>query len=81
MAQAVTHAMVPGKTVLLIAGARHVEPAVGVPQHLSPGVRIRSERLPEAPARKDYCAELREQFKRSDRTPSPSSDHDKPAKP
>jgi len=81
MAQAVTHAMVPGKTVLLIAGAKHVEPAVGVPQHLPPGVRIRSERLPQAPARKDYCAELREQFKRSDRTPSPSSDHDKPAKP
>jgi uncharacterized iron-regulated protein len=34
MAQAVTGAAVPGKTVLLLAGAGHVDRSLGVPQHL-----------------------------------------------
>ena len=50
--------------VVLLAGARHVDPSSGVPQHLPPGVRASSERLPEQPPKKDYCAELREQFQR-----------------
>jgi uncharacterized iron-regulated protein len=63
MAQAISRALVPGHTVLLIAGARHAEPGVGVPQHLPPGVRSRSEQLPQGPPTKDYCAELREQLR------------------
>jgi len=64
MAQAIAGAVAPGRTVLLLAGARHVDPRSGVPQHLPAGVRTRSERLPEQPPKKDYCAELREQFQR-----------------
>jgi uncharacterized iron-regulated protein len=64
MAQAIAAAVAPGRTVVLLAGARHIDPSSGVPQHLPPGVRASSERLPEQPAKKDYCAELREQFRR-----------------
>lgn len=64
MAQAIAGAVAPGRTVVLLAGARHIDPASGVPQHLPPGVRTSSERLPEQPPKKDYCAELREQFQR-----------------
>jgi len=64
MAQTIAGAVAPGKTVVLLAGARHIDPSSGVPQHLPPGVRTSSERLPERPPKKDYCAELREQFER-----------------
>jgi uncharacterized iron-regulated protein len=65
MAQAVAQATVtvPGKTVVLLAGAGHVDPVLGVPRHLPPTLRVRAERLPPEPPKKDYCAELREQFK------------------
>jgi uncharacterized iron-regulated protein len=64
MAQAIARAVAPGRTVVLLAGARHIDPSSGVPQHLPPGLRASSERLPEQPPKKDYCAELREQFQR-----------------
>jgi hypothetical protein len=64
MAQAIAGALAPGRTVVLLAGARHIDPSSGVPQHLPPGLRASSERLPEQPPKKDYCAELREQFQR-----------------
>lgn len=64
MAQAIAGAVAPGRTVVLLAGSRHIDPSTGVPQHLPPGVRASSERLPEQPSKKDYCAELREQFQR-----------------
>jgi uncharacterized iron-regulated protein len=80
MAQAITQAAVPGRTVLLLAGTQHIEPAIGVPQHLAADVRSRSERLPAQPPKKDYCAELREQFKRS--PPKPLAiQQDPPARP
>ena len=39
MAQTVTRAAVPGKTVLLLAGAGHVDRSLGVPQHLPAGFK------------------------------------------
>ncbi len=54
MAQTVDAALVPGKTVVLIAGSGHVDRSLGVPQHLAPGVKAHSVRLiaapPDAPA-------------------------------
>lgn len=64
MAQTIADARQPGKTVVLLAGAGHVDPAVGVPRHLPPDLRTRSVQHPpdpEAPV-KDYCAELRRQM-------------------
>lgn len=80
MAQAITQALAPGRTVILLAGAKHIEPTVGVPQHLAAGVRSRSERLPEQPPKRDYCADLREQFRRSAQD-RPLFQHDTPARP
>lgn len=60
MARTVAAAAVPGRTVLLLAGAGHVDEALGVPQHLPPSLRSRSLRWPAQPPQKDYCAELRE---------------------
>jgi uncharacterized iron-regulated protein len=62
MAETIASAIVPGKTVLLIAGAGHVQEDVGVPKHLPAGVTVRS--LPLAPEEtgKDYCGELRKQM-------------------
>lgn len=66
MARTVVAAAVPGQTVMLLAGAGHVDPALGVPRHLPPGLVVRSLVLPPtgaAPA-KDYCADLRQQWQR-----------------
>jgi uncharacterized iron-regulated protein len=63
MAQTIAQAAVPGRTVVLLAGAGHVDAAVGVPRHLPPALRVRAELLPPEPPKKDYCTELREQFK------------------
>jgi uncharacterized iron-regulated protein len=50
----------PGKTVLLIAGAGHVDPDVGVPVHLPPGLASRSVLLPRSPVpKRDYCEDMR----------------------
>lgn len=59
MARTIAAAVVPGKTVVLIAGSGHVEPGVGVPRHLPAAVRSRSIVLPKEETGKDYCAELR----------------------
>ncbi|MDP9901246.1 ChaN family lipoprotein [Variovorax ginsengisoli] len=42
MAQMLVQAHVPGKTVLLIAGAAHVERTLGVPRHLPAGLTVKS---------------------------------------
>jgi uncharacterized iron-regulated protein len=42
MAQTVTGAVVPGKTVLLLAGAGHVDRTLGVPQHLPSRLNAKS---------------------------------------
>lgn len=50
MAQAVAKARLPGKTVLLIAGAGHVVRTLGVPQHLPDDVKAVSVRMLAAPS-------------------------------
>ncbi|MDB5946663.1 MAG: CjrA protein-like protein, partial [Ramlibacter sp.] len=63
MAQTLTRAVAPGKTVVLLAGAGHVDETVGIPKYFDGTVRFRSVTLtPEAPAR-DYCAQLQRQLK------------------
>jgi uncharacterized iron-regulated protein len=62
MAQTVTAAARPGRTVLLVAGAGHVNPALGVPLHLPAGLVVRSIQLPPQPPAKDYCEEMRRQM-------------------
>lgn len=65
MAQTVTEAARPGRTVLLVAGAGHVDADLGVPRFLPPGMQVRSLTWPVAAApAKDYCGELREQLGR-----------------
>lgn len=63
MAQAIARAAVPGQTVVLLAGAGHVDGALGVPRHLPSALRVRAELLPAEPPKKDYCTDLREQLK------------------
>jgi len=62
MAQTLVSALESGKTVVLLAGAGHVDPALGVPRHLPPGLHARPVLLPPEPTGKDYCAELRRQL-------------------
>lgn len=66
MARALEAAAVPGQTVMLLAGAGHVDPAIGVPRHLAPTLRVKALVLPRmaAASGKDYCGELREQMQR-----------------
>ena len=63
MAQTLGQAVVPGKTVLLLAGARHVDEELGVPLHLPANLRVRSAPLPPQPQKKDYCAEFERHMK------------------
>jgi uncharacterized iron-regulated protein len=65
MAQVLAKAAVPGKTVVLIAGNRHVDPALGIPQHLPANLRAETAALPPEPPKKDYCEELRSKMKRA----------------
>lgn len=59
MAQTVAAAAVRGRTVLLVAGAGHVDPDLGVPLHLPPGLAVRPVRLPPQPPARDYCEDMR----------------------
>ena len=61
MAETIASAVAPGKTVVLLAGAGHVQEEVGVPKHLPANVRARSLPLPAEETGKDYCGELRKQ--------------------
>jgi uncharacterized iron-regulated protein len=66
MARTIEAALVPGKTVVLLAGGGHVDPALGVPRHLPARLVVRPvllQRTGEVPA-KDYCAGLRQQIGR-----------------
>jgi uncharacterized iron-regulated protein len=65
MAQVLAAAIVPGKTVVLIAGNRHVDPALGIPQHLPANLRAETAALPPEPQKKDYCEEMRNKMKRT----------------
>ena len=62
MAQTIEAAVAPGKTVVLLAGAGHVQPDVGVPRHLPSSLRVRTLPLPAEETGKDYCEELRQQM-------------------
>ena len=65
MARTLAAAAVPGQTVLLLAGAGHVDPALGVPRHLPPALKARPVVLPRTAgaSAKDHCAALREQWR------------------
>ncbi len=55
----------PSRTVVLIAGSAHVDPALGVPLHLAGmagGLRVQAVTWPPAPPARDYCADLRRQM-------------------
>ncbi|HWI77972.1 MAG TPA: ChaN family lipoprotein [Ramlibacter sp.] len=65
MAQVLVKAMVPGKTVVLIAGSGHVDSTLGIPQHLPASVHVQTVTLPPEPQKKDYCEEMRRQMKRA----------------
>jgi len=62
MAQVLGDAARPGQTVVLIAGADHVDPELGVPLHLDRGLRTYSRIWPPGPPKQDYCATLRRQL-------------------
>lgn len=57
MAAAVMDAMVPGKTVLLIAGGGHVLRDIGVPTHLPSTLRVRSVLAVAGAARDDAAGQ------------------------
>jgi len=61
MAETIASAVQPGKTVVLLAGAGHVQEDVGVPRHLPATVRVKSLSLTPEETGKDYCAEFRKQ--------------------
>lgn len=79
MAQTLVAARVPGKTVVLVSGAGHTSPTLGVPQQLPNDLTVKTVKLnagplaesgfdaiwptPAAPE-KDHCAELRETIRR-----------------
>jgi uncharacterized iron-regulated protein len=62
MAQTLSQAAVAGKTVVLLAGAAHVDPKLGVPQHLPASLRVDARVHAPQPVKKDYCDELRRQM-------------------
>ena len=66
MAQTLVQAYVPGRVVVLLAGAGHVSPALGVPRHLPAGLVVKPVVLAsgEKKTAPDYCAQLREQMQR-----------------
>lgn len=65
MAQAVAANVSPGKTVVLLAGAAHVDPQLGVPAHLPRTLQARSVVHPQVTTGKDYCALMRQQMPRA----------------
>jgi uncharacterized iron-regulated protein len=64
MAQVLAAAAAPGKTVVLLAGAGHVDARLGVPQHLPRTLAAHPMVLPPVTTGTDYCAQLREQMQR-----------------
>ncbi len=63
MAQTLAQAVVPGKTVVLLAGAGHVDEDIGIPRYLDPALRFRSVSLTPEPQARDYCADLKRRRK------------------
>lgn len=63
MAEVITRLAQPGKTVVLLAGAGHVDPQRGVPLHLPAGLRFQPVVLPAVDTGTDDCAQMREQVR------------------
>ncbi len=72
MAQTLQQAASRGRTVVLLAGGRHVDERLGVPLHLPAGLRVQATHWPPEPAKKDYCAELEAQLKQRGARPPAS---------
>ena len=51
-------------TAWLLAGAGHVDPALGVRLHLPANANARPVMLPPQPSAKDHCEELRKKMER-----------------
>lgn len=49
MARTISQAVLPGKTVVLLAGSGHVNRVLGVPQHLPPGTKVKAVQLHAGP--------------------------------
>jgi uncharacterized iron-regulated protein len=49
MARTISQAVLPGKTVVLLAGSGHVNRVLGVPQHLPPGTKVKAVQLRAGP--------------------------------
>ncbi|WBY00170.1 ChaN family lipoprotein [Ramlibacter tataouinensis] len=66
MARTVAETAQAGRVVVLLSGAGHADPALGVPRHLPAALVARPVLLerPAGGAARDYCAELREQLQR-----------------
>jgi uncharacterized iron-regulated protein len=65
MAQVLEQAIVPGETVVLIAGNGHIDPVLGIPQHLPAHLHAEARALPPEPQKKDYCGEMRSKMQRA----------------
>ncbi len=70
MASTVLQSLQAGRTVVLVAGAAHVDQDLGVPRHLPAELRVRAIRWPQGPPARDYCAGLREQMQAPRGTPA-----------
>jgi uncharacterized iron-regulated protein len=62
LAQAVARLAVTGKAAVLITGARHADPQLGVPLYLPSSLRSVSKIGPAQPPAADYCEQLRKRF-------------------
>jgi uncharacterized iron-regulated protein len=62
LAQAAARLASPGKVAVLLTGARHADPQVGVPLHLPSTLRSASRIWPAEPPAADYCEQLRRHF-------------------
>ena len=69
MARTVAEAVAPGKVVVLVAGAGHVDAQLGVPVHLPQGVQAQAVVLPAQESRVDHCEELRTRHSREGGNP------------
>ena len=67
MARTLVQARAQGKTVLLLAGKRHVDALLGVPLQLPAGFSARVLELPPQPQTTDHCAKLREHLQKQKR--------------
>jgi uncharacterized iron-regulated protein len=63
MARTIAQLAAGRKTVVLVAGAGHVDPELGVPRHLPASIRTEVVAWPVQAPQADYCGQLRERMK------------------